>query len=242
MSPPIILAWRLDSALFVAAALAAMAASLIVIRRKHAVHSHHPLTLLFITAIIAAGLLWTEASDHRERNQIRKLVSGLAPTFAHELSALGHAAITLDTPADDPRYLEMIEREKAWLRINPQVSDIYTYRRAPDGRIVFIVDSETDYNHDGVYSGENEQRTPIGYPYKTANDKNDRALAGEAIFDTEIIADEWDVSISFDQPMYDANGKVEAVLGVDFPARTPFEAGLRKPIDWFLNHRHEARL
>ena len=218
MSLPTILAWRLDSVLFLASALVALIVSLVVIRRKHAIHTQHPLTLLLITGIIAAGLAWTEANDRRERTQIRQMVSGLAPTFAHELTALGHASVTLDTPADDPRYLEMIEREKAWLRLNPQVSDIYTYRRAPDGHVVFIVDSETDYDRDGTYAGGNEKRTPIGYAYKTATDKNDRALAGEAIFDTEIITDEWGVFISFDQPMYDARGQVEAVLGVDFPA------------------------
>ena len=150
MSLPTILAWRLDSVLFLASALVALIVSLVVIRRKHAIHTQHPLTLLLITGIIAAGLAWTEANDRRERTQIRQMVSGLAPTFAHELTALGHASVTLDTPADDPRYLEMIEREKAWLRLNPQVSDIYTYRRAPDGHVVFIVDSETDYDRDGT--------------------------------------------------------------------------------------------
>ena len=29
---------------------------------------------------------------------------------------------------------------------------------------------------------------------------------------------------------------------IDFVARTSFEDGLRKTIDWFLHHRHEARL
>ena len=218
MSLPIILAWRLDSVLFVASALATVAASRWIIRRRHKTNRHHPLTFLLMAGIVGTGIWWAETSDRGEREQIRRLVSGLAPTLAHELSALGHASITLDTPADDPGYLALIERQKAWLRLNPQVADIYTYRRLPDGRIVFIVDSETDYNRDGAYSAENEKRTPIGYDYKTADEKTARALAGEPVFDTEIVSDEWGVFISYDQPMYDSSGRVEAVLGIDFPA------------------------
>ncbi|MET0262010.1 MAG: ATP-binding protein [Rariglobus sp.] len=218
MSSPLILAGKLDVVLFALLSLAALLVSIRIIRRQHAARNHRPFTFLLMTITVIAGISYAELADRAERNQIRLLVSGLAPTFAHELSSLGHANITLDTPPDDPGYLALIERQKAWLRLNPHVSDIYTYRRAPDGRVVFVVDSETDYDRDGEFSGEREERTSIGYPYESADDKNDRALAGEAIFDTTVVADEWGHFISFEQPMYDAHGRVEAVLGIDFPA------------------------
>jgi len=112
----------------------------------------------------------------------------------------------------------MIEVEKAWLQRNPNVADIYTYRQLADGKFVFIVDSETDYDHNGRYEGPRESRTPIGTPNDSADDFDARAANGEAVFDPNITADEWGVWVSAMQPMFDARGQVEAVLGVDFPA------------------------
>ena len=204
--------------LFVALSLGAVAASVIFLRYKRTGCSHHPITFVVVLVTLIAGAFFSEHAGNHERNQTLRFVSGLAPTFAHGMTTRGHAEITLDTSPEDPTYLLLIERQITWLRLNPQVADIYTYRRGPDGKVVFIVDSETDYNHDGKFEGDREDRTPIGYVYETANEKNFRALAGEQVFDTELIADEWGSFISFNQPMYDAEGRVEAVLGMDFDA------------------------
>ncbi|MEY4488887.1 MAG: Aerobic respiration control sensor protein ArcB [Verrucomicrobiota bacterium] len=210
--------YHLDIAIFVALTLLSFWVSRIVVRRKQ-VAAKMPLPyFVILAAIVVAGITFARYSDQNERAQIRQLVSGLAPTFAYELESIGHATLTLETPPDDPTYLAIIEREKAWLKFNPNVADIYTYRRLPDGKIVFIADSETDYNHDGKYEGDREQRTDIGEPYKTATENTRKALAGEAVFDTEIVVDEWGSWVSFDQPIFDREGKVEAVVGVDFPA------------------------
>jgi len=213
-----VLTYHLDTAIFVALTLVTLWISRRIIRRKSR-HGKFSVKLLILVVVLVAGGLWfAKYSEDNEREQIRQLVSGLAPTFAHELEAMGHSKITLQTPPDDPTYLAIIEREKSWQKFNPDVADIYTYRRLPGGKIVFIVDSETDYNHDGKYEGDREQRTPIGEPYETPTDNTFKALAGQPVFDSEIVTDEWGTWVSFDQPMFDAQGRVEAVLGVDFPA------------------------
>ncbi|HSI07439.1 MAG: ATP-binding protein [Rariglobus sp.] len=218
MSAYAILSYYLDVAAFVFASLVLCIASRFIIRRKSPAHRLSWLITGVAALIVSAGMGFSLLAERNEREGIRRLVSGMAPTFAYELEALGHAAITPQTPADDPRYLAMIERQKNWLRLNPGISDVYTYRKLPDGRIAFIIDSETDYDRNGRYEGDRESRTPIGYTYESATEVNERALAGEAIFDTEIIQDEWGTFVSFDQPMRTADGRVEAVLGVDFPA------------------------
>jgi two-component system, sensor histidine kinase len=219
MSLTTVLTYRLDTVIFVVLTLLVLGLSLAVLRRKRATRAHHPATLAIIGVLILGGIAFAQFGEHEERGKIRQLIGSFAPTLAYELLKLDHAKVTLDTPADDPHYLELIEREKTWLTLNPEISDLYTYRRLADGRIVFIVDSETDYNRDGRYSTEAEARTPIGYPYEKGDEFNLRALNGEAVFNPTITTDEWGVFISYDQPILDASGQVEAVLGIDFSAQ-----------------------
>ena len=213
-----LLHYRIDFAAFLALTLAsALVAQHLVRKRTGASRFSVRFWLLVAVFAIGGGGL-AEYFGNQERARLQQSVSGLAPTYAYELERMGHAQITLDTPPDDPRYLAMIEVEKAWLQRNPNVADIYTYRQLADGKFVFIVDSETDYDHNGRYEGPRESRTPIGTPNDSADDFDARAANGEAVFDPNITADEWGVWVSAMQPMFDARGQVEAVLGVDFPA------------------------
>ena len=102
----------------------------------------------------------------------------MAPTYARELELMGHASVGPLTPPDDPRYLRMIEAEKLWLEANQSVSDIYTFRRVAGGAVVLVVDSETDYDRNGIFSGERESRTAIGESYPNTVPALERAFAG----------------------------------------------------------------
>ncbi len=218
MTESIFIHYHLDVAILLALTLLTLWLSRIAIRRKQADAKLPSGLFALLALILVAGIISSEYAEDDEREQIKELVSGLSPTFAYELQSKGHAKITLETSPDDSTYLDIIEREKAWLKLNPHVADIYTYRRLPDGEIVFIADSETDYNHDGKYEGDREQRTAIGEHYDNPSPETLKALDGEAAFDTEIVTDKWGTWVSFNQPMFDHQGRVEAVLGVDFPA------------------------
>lgn len=171
-------------------------------------------------AILVGGWWSVQYAGENARKDIERLVSALAPTYAHELERMGHEKITLETKADDPLYLGQIATLKKWAAINPAVADIYTMRKLPDGKIVLIVDAETDYDHNGRFEGEREQRTEIGEEYKEDSTALMLALKGKANFDTEIIHDRWGEWVSAWAPIYDTSGKVEAVVGVDFDAHT----------------------
>ncbi|HEY0945454.1 MAG TPA: PAS domain S-box protein [Opitutaceae bacterium] len=173
---------------------------------------------LLIAGLLAVGWFVVDAAGRRRQETVQTILEGVAPTYAQELSRLGHAGLTLDTPADDPRYLAMIEAQKRWLAVNPVISDIYTFRRLADGRVVLFVDSETDYDRDGRYAGAREARTPIGEVYQPVTPALERAFAGESNFMEEPVTDRWGRWVSVHVPMRDAAGRVEAVLGVDYPA------------------------
>jgi signal transduction histidine kinase/CheY-like chemotaxis protein len=213
-----VLDYRLDFALFLFFAVLIFGSGLRILRRRKAGDHFSPRVIALMVAMLAAGVWSAITAENKKRDMLRQMVGGLAPTFAYEFEILGHARIGFDTPPDDPLYLTLIERQKEWLKRNPNVIDIYTFRRRPDGRVGLVVDSETDYDRNGVYGEGRERRTPIGYEYSTAAETNDRALAGSPVFDTNMITDEWGTFVSFYQPMYDPQGRVEGALGIDMPA------------------------
>ena len=182
---------------------------------------------VIILALLACAFAFVRREGLEERARLQALVEGMAPTYAGELSLMGHADIHPGTPPDDPRYLKMIEAEKRWLDVNRGVADIYTFRRLEDGRTILVVDSETDYDHNGVYEGEREARTAIGEVYEEVDPELDIAFTGKEIFAPNPVTDRWGTWVSAYVPMRDAEGRVDAVLGVDYDARSWVESEKR---------------
>ena len=173
---------------------------------------------MILAVLLVGGWFLAEDAGNRQRERLRKQVEGLAPTYARELELLGHSQITLDTPADDPVYLKMIQKQKDWLKLNLAITDIYTCRKHSPGKQRLIVDSETDYDRNGLYEGDREIRTPIGEIWEEKSDYLKRAHQGESTFNDIPYKDRWGTWVTAYVPMRDAEGHVEAVLGVDYPA------------------------
>lgn len=174
--------------------------------------------VLALVGVLLTGVWYVDFAGRRPHDKLVALFEGMAPIYAAELSRMGHADLDIETAANDPRYLEMIEALKRWVELNPLVSDIYTFRRLPDGRVVLLVDAETDYDGDGQYVGEREMRTRPGEVYPQAGDDLRRAFAGEANFMSDAVTDRWGTWVSMSVPMFDREGRVEAVLGIDYRA------------------------
>ena len=81
-----------------------------------------------------------------------------------------------------------------------------------------MVDSETDYDHNGRYEGSREQRSVPGKMIISRSPARDRALEGQTKFNEMIYSDLLGTWVSAYAPLHDAAGKVEAVLGVDLDA------------------------
>ncbi len=183
-----------------------------------------PIVPFVVAAMTAVGAVLAEVGAEKQRDFLRSIFAGFGPTYAAELKQMGHAKVTFDTPPNDPTYLSLIAIEKEWLRLNPLIADIYTFRRDHEGRVRFVVDSETDYDHDGKIAGEREQRTPIGEAYAEATPAFYRALEGTSTFDSTFVADRWGVWVSSLTPIYDDAGHVEAGVGIDYPAQAWYVA------------------
>ncbi|MFO1426159.1 MAG: histidine kinase dimerization/phospho-acceptor domain-containing protein [Steroidobacteraceae bacterium] len=206
-----------DYILFSAAMLAGTIALHAWLRRRGDRGLTWPIWLM-VRAVRGAGAIATERVDPKTRERLQRAVIGLAPTYAMEVERMGHAAIGLQTAADDPTYLRIIDAEKRWLAANPVVNDIYTFRPIDPTHVALIVDSETDYDHNGRYEGEREARTAIGEHFDLDSPYVSAAMAGRGGLDPVPAADRWGTWVSAFWPLRDAQGRVEAVLGVDYEA------------------------
>ena len=211
------------------AVLAAVATA--VVARRAGLRRSRKFAFPLLLAGLGLGWLYVEAAGKRATQDLERLISAMAPTYALELELMGHANLDLRTPLDDPRYLAMIEAEKRWLAANRNVSDIYTFRKLADGAIVLMVDSETDYDRDGAFSGARESRTAIGEAYPHPVPELERAFEDEISFARSAVTDRWGTWMSSFTPMHDAAGEVEAVLGVDYDAFLWIKAIARSRLD-----------
>ena len=179
---------------------------------------------LALGLLLGIGWLITDYAGTEARKDIQKMVQGFPPTYARETERMGHAQLTTTTSQDDPIYKAIIDAQIRWEKANTSIADIYTMRKTPEGKIVFIVDSETDYDRDGQFKGEREQRTPIGQAYEKNIPELHRAFEGFEEFVQQPYKDEWGFWVSAFVPLYDARGNQEGVLGVDYPAESWLEA------------------
>jgi PAS domain S-box-containing protein len=213
----LVLQWRLDLAAFAFAAfLAAWAAARFSPAKTSSAPSRRVLVGAICVLIVVCGTLM-EATAHLERSRIREALLHYAPAYARMTASEGLEHIQLDTAADDPRYLGLIELQKQWLQTNTKLGDIYVFARKADGSVVLWVDSETDYDRNGAYEGEREGRTAIGEPYP-ANDKILGAFEGRNTFADTPYTDKWGTWVSAFSPIRDVSGRVIGVLGVDYDA------------------------
>jgi len=170
----------------------------------------------FVAFAVTNGLLMKQESATQNR------IFGYASAYAMVFSKMGHEKINDKTSPADPVYLELIQLQKDWLAGNSYVADIYTMKKNERGEIYFAVDSETDYNHNGVYDAPREMRTPIGEPFDGNPESLKKAFSGPASFISDTYKDRWGEWVSAFVPLKTADGKVDGLLGIDFLSESYF--------------------
>lgn len=185
------------------------------------------LMILFMLSSLYGGWFFVQYWESKAKQEMKFILDGVGPTFAYELKRMGHAGISMGTPGDDSAYLEMIHTMVDWMTINPLIQSIYTFRKTPQGDVVFVLGPETDYDHDGVIEGEKEARVPIGTVYQEIIPEIEAAFNGRYSFQEEPMEDKWSYCVSVFVPI---GGEYpdgpEAILGIDFDG-TSWNAAIR---------------
>jgi signal transduction histidine kinase/DNA-binding response OmpR family regulator len=204
---------RLDVVVFVGGSILATLA----IRRFMSARAWSWLSLA-VAAVAGMGLGAAEIAERSARQHLQQMVEGFVPTYGQSLVQLGYENLAPSTPPEDRRYLRLIEVLKSWQDVNPAIGDIYTFEKRPDGMTVLMLDAETDYDRNGAFEGEREARIPIGLEFPDPSPELQAAFSGHASFIDQIYTDRWGTWVTAYSPMRNAEGRVVAVCGVDFPA------------------------
>lgn len=176
----------------------------------------------FLACILIGGWWLVKLAGLREHGRLRRMLEGFVPTYAQEFELLGHHQVNAGTLPDDPLYVKLVATQKRWLQVNPMVNDIYTFGHRPDGKLCLLVDAETDYDRNGKYEGEREQRTEIGEVYEEDLENIESAFRlqpGSSVFTDNPVEDRWGIWVSAYTPLRNPDGTITAVLGVDFDAK-----------------------
>lgn len=177
-------------------------------------------------ALVCLGAFSAHKAAQNQYEQVENSIRSLVPTFAVEMKRLGHEKITLETKPDDPTYLQMIEAQKDWSRLNPELGSIYSMRLGSKGEVMTIVGEEFDYNRDGRLDPQTEMRSPIGRVYDGLQAEVKEGLAGKIVI-TEPYTDDFGSWVTVVAPIFNSEGKPEAILGLDYPVSL-YEAGAQK--------------
>jgi len=214
----IILSYRLDFIFFFLLAAGGAALIHFSLRKFKGMPGLSKQAWLVIFLFSLLAFLLSEKSGKEQSLSLQKTIQGFAFTYAQELELMGHSRLGPDTSEDNPLYLKMISAQIRWQKATPLVNDIYTFRKRDDGAVMLWVDSETDYDRNGKIEGDQESRTDIGEEYDEVDPLLEKTFEGEASFYDVPVKDRWGIWVSAYVPMRNPQGRVEAVLGVDYDA------------------------
>ncbi|WP_060788164.1 putative bifunctional diguanylate cyclase/phosphodiesterase [Geobacillus zalihae] len=179
------------------------------------------LTVVFATVsllFLGAGMIYihyAEKQEHREYEEATKQIAGM---IAGDLAAMGHER--LDERAEHlPAYHTVMAVLERWQHYG-RVLSVYTLKKNEHGELYFVAAPATDYNRNGRIDGEKEQAVPPGTVYRRHFPEIEEAFHGRFAMEQHPTTDEWGRSISAFMPIRQSDGTVDAVVGIDFDAKT----------------------
>ena len=174
------------------------------------------IALVLLLAIhIVMGVVLIVMSKNALRAQIEQRMLDIANTAAYQLNGDDMESFSADDSGTE-KYRRALEILRSFQE-NIQLDYIYAIRAMPDGTFVFTIDPDKDA------PGE------FGKLIETTEALMN-AANGTPDVDKEACSDEWGRFYSAYSPIYDSNGKVAGIVGVDFNA------------DWFdgMLNSHKA--
>ncbi|GHT36434.1 hypothetical protein FACS189427_08030 [Planctomycetales bacterium] len=168
-----------------------------------------------------AGWQYIAFSGRQAEKATCSNLSCLAKAFAVSIQRMSHADITPETETNSPLFRRIFDCMEEWQKREKTIAGIYTLRENGEGHYYFVVDSGFDKNGDGKKDTEDEIPTELGKEYDVEPEDIPEiitAFKGNSGFNGTPMEDEWGTWVSAAEPIYDKDGKIEAIVGVDFYA------------------------
>lgn len=137
-------------------------------------------------------------------DDVKKNVAGLAQIAAAQVDGDKFADINKGDE-DSDNYKEIFSDLSYFLEGN-DVAYIYSMRENSNGDMEFIVDTDI------------EEDSSIGEVYEENIPEMHEAMKGKVTTDSEVTSDEWGDFLSGYAPIYNHNGEVTGIVGVDYLA------------------------
>lgn len=168
-------------------------------------------TKLFLSHLLAVFLVsgsvgtffYVRAMDNLMRS-LQSRLQNSAALLSETLDARDLDVVRTATDVDQAAYRDALEKVRRVRRTNPDIAFLYVMRRADDGAVQFVVDSD-----------ETEAQA---LPGKVYDDVVPEMLAGfhQPVVDDELYEDEWGVFLSGYAPLRNGDGRY--LVGIDMRA------------------------
>lgn len=177
---------------------------------------HHKLVAaFFLFALVSSGLsayILIQAAKNQVLQDIRLRISDIAAIAAKSIDSEKHADLTQSYQEGSPKYLEIKHQLQKIRNASSDVHYIYTMRKGPDQKIIFVVDGTEDPK-DIAHLGEvYDDASPL---LRSSFEKLDHVIVEKGFY-----TDEWGTWLSAYAPIFRSDGRREGVLGVDISAKT----------------------
>ena len=159
--------------------------------------------ILLLTSHIIMGIVLTSMSKKSLRQQIEQRMLDIANTAAYQLNGDDLETFTADDIGSD-KYNKALDILRAY-QINIQLDYIYTIRDEGNDVFTFMIDPDPD--SPGEFGKLIETTEALQH-----------AAQGSADVDKEAYDDDWGRFYSAYSPIFDSQGNVAAIVGVDFNA------------------------
>jgi signal transduction histidine kinase/ActR/RegA family two-component response regulator len=189
-------------------------------RFQNLVYRKKPFTSKEISLFLLSSFIFTVLLTHLSLYRTSKDLESNLGVVAESLKQFRHYRLDKESLPNDINYLKIIEIQKEWLKASKTTfDDVYTLKLDDKNQKYFIADSETDYNHNGIYDDDREQRTAIGEVYDKIIPELELAFEEKKfVFTNNIYSDKWGTWVSAFAPVYDIDGSFDAIVGVDIVA------------------------
>ncbi|WP_027410753.1 putative bifunctional diguanylate cyclase/phosphodiesterase [Anoxybacteroides tepidamans] len=174
---------------------------------------------IFIFFMLIGGFWYINYLEEKEHKEYEQFSKHFTSVLASELLRMDHYLLNSSTSESNDHYVRILRSMTRWQNENREILSIYTIKKQKDGKNYFVIAPATDYNRNGKIDGQKEQIVPIGTVYKKHIPELERAFQGYFSMEPKPASDYWGETISAFGPIFNPDGKVDAVLGVDYDVK-----------------------